>query len=929
MVPEDQLEVETVTEKVTSETGGRVSLSDNTISLDIKPDAISGDASISMINGFTLDDIEDDLSRETIEHLLSTIAFPIDVYQVHIQGGAVESSFKVTIDFSKFQNVIEDYNSYFLQIVPDMEPLSYEDIDVFYVDTWLRMLSPVDMVYEGSTGLFKSHYDGIFFLAISDEKVAEIGQLVKEHPDIKALMQESGEPVSGAGSSAMDTRSVDIDYQTWFVTQKEKKYKGHWTPCTAGNALNRFHGFVFDGPCLTHDYCYKYGRYTYGFNNYDCNTRFMGDLWRACQKKYLPIHRFKCSSRKGLFGGFMKRVTCRLGEKVTNALTWASPIQHMLYLACAVDAGAMRIGVGVGTLIGYGVEPMTKSGCYDYMKKGRKCEIARFQKITVNGKSSYSSLFPLTVQAGTSVDLKAYVMNNHNSNDLNKIQLNEEEYRHLRPDRVIWELTGNNNTTAYFGTLEKTITDDTLDGDGAASNTWHIPDSPDINGRYTLNVTMYKDGRVIDTEAVYILVTNRYRSITYDPERGTQTISVKTGRHCSGMLWWKKCSDTYAHYSVQDRTITEKVINKGDTNYVLERITVEETGVTAAANKDYQQITAYNENGDIIWRTSQRLILAVHKGDEGQAGIIAIEKVASTFEVVQYSDGGVRQILNTTNDVNGAKLIDFMVHDDGSAVIIYLAEGKLTGLLLDTEKTVVEEKVIDDSNVSFAVSTLYDNQYAFLTVSSGGELSLVAIDSTLTRLWKRSDLFDTGYAEWSQQNSDVVSMLAASSIDPAAFYTALDIGADIDGSVYISVATRDYTPNDKGVTVQKYNRMGSLVWQGVYDNRYDSSFFIDSIWREYNRGHIAIYGDVIYIVNGSVNSEVGKMETHFTQISAVDGAVRNTYTYIPDTVTGLYITDVIMSDVTPYLYGAVSDGSVGNGEYVRNSWTANSLEINL
>lgn len=938
VVSDSELVIEETLQTVQPDAGGKITLDESNIQIDIAPHTLQGTPQIEIINGFSLDDIDDENARETIESLISTISIPLDTYQVLVHNGSITGSLKVTFDLSRYQEDIDVINQSLKEEISGYQELTIEDIDIIYLDTWLRLLTPMDYERDGSLATLRSHYEGIFFIAINEVTLNEIGK--------RAYQQyiESTAKVHTT-QSAISSRNVEYHDQPNYVSHEENDYGLFTTACSTklGAIATVLQGLYFNDACLNHDNCYAYGKYTYGFNNRDCNNQFLEDLFGACNTKYYGERRnkrYRCSRKKGLWGK-VRRMTCKLGQKTRNAWVKLRPRNHVFWLLCRTEARAMKVAVDYGVRnMGYGIDGYHNSGCYDYRDKGVECEVGRINYYVVNGKKYYDNT-PAVAAPGETTQVEVKLFKNYN-NDNNNFNYD----RTLQPDKVEWELTPLETEATEYGALSRAISDDTIDGETDPVNTWDVPNNEFVRGLYAITARLFYEGRLIDTKTVQILVSDLYEDITNDYDRILNEYQVKTGRHCSGMLWWKKCSNTYTTYTRYEQTLAINMISRNNISYVHERITIDENGTPSAGNTDSYRITAYDSHGTILWKSEEGQILHISSAGNRE-GVFAIEKIDNSFQLIHYNSTGTRQSLLLKPAENNDTIVSFFTGSDGSGYIYYIHNDALYGMKFDSLQVIENDSRIYDSILKASVR-YHDNQFYMAVITSDNTFHVVSFDADLNLLWDRfriNGIFH--YAETGDSSlvfSDegditvdinrcmqvygrdmgiVISELQGKGIDQLDYVTRMDIVPDVDGSVYVSLGL--FGTSD--LKIYKFSRMGMPMWRTTVPDAWDFSSFHRTQWYEYNIGHLVIYNGALNILTSRHTGS--KNVVNVQQIDPENGLVSGEKEFIPNEyISGFHIANAAVCPNGELVVHGSKTNQVLDGErYINNDWLATTMII--
>jgi hypothetical protein len=156
---------------------------------------------------------------------------------------------------------------------------------------------------------------------------ARLGKYMQDNPDSlnynETLLNEENKDITGIPASC-SSRSITPDYKPKIdptVGKEDETVTGFTSPCTnPGAYMDWIFNGTFTKPCLRHDWCYRYGNWTYGDSRSRCDWNFLKDNLKSCRNRYLPKRPSKMKCKK-INLPYCSRYKCGMKKKIFVKIT--------------------------------------------------------------------------------------------------------------------------------------------------------------------------------------------------------------------------------------------------------------------------------------------------------------------------------------------------------------------------------------------------------------------------------------------------------------------------------------------------------------------------------------------------------------------------------------------------------------------------------
>jgi hypothetical protein len=839
------LKVTSKQETFSPENGGVISLDDK-IKIEIPAGSLKEETTFYIFHGFILDELGEDQYNESNRQLLNeSIIEPLDVFEISMSGDNFTGSMKIEMSYD--QKLLDRLNNSLTEVVTGFDGFHENELGIFYMDkTGGRWISFNNIVDEENNRInINSQYAGVYVLAIKPEAFARLGKYIKDNPGSlnydAALLNEENKDITGIPASC-GSKSITPDYKPKIdptVGKEDETVTGFTSPCTnPGAYVDWLFRGTFTKPCLRHDWCYRYGNWTYEHSRIKCDMDFLRDNLKGCRDKFLPKRPSKMNCKK-IKLPYCSRYKCGMKPRNIckyNPFYWIWLTTKMsFYLPCTSSA---KIMYGFVAVFGGSSFQEAKSGCIDYKNKGRNCEIARIYTIMVRSDNKQISL-----PEDNSIKLEAIITAATQSSK--------------KPTSISWRVEPDRGDLSWESSdIDKFVE-------------WKVlPDIP--LGIYKFTATIYEGNRAISSQVKYISVVDAVIE-TVDDESGSKTykrgegnfndISERIGADDLGNIYvtYTKTFENIIHWTtVESRSVKKtkkkcKKINLGfgkikykcktKTYYVTEYYNVPHSRTEYYTKKF---LSKFNSNNVKLW-DSEIEKLPVKSININNSGDILLTR---SNELLIFNGSGV--ILDRINSISGEieevlvnETIYYIISKDmdnsqigimkfnnlgmseGEPEIIFNNAEYGSAKIKDDGIFITAHKKGDESKLYVAKIDLDCNILLFIDFDVTGEAALANIDTG-----NNGDIYLTGYSPGKFIDSELTE-------DREAFIMALDIygekkwikklsrfkeGTEIkididDTNEIILTGNRDSVSNNI-IGIVKYDIEGNFLQAKTIDNSY-------------------------------------------------------------------------------------------------------------
>ncbi len=475
------------------------------VSIEIAPNSFSEDTEITAVNGVALDNLGTDSHGVSNKINLGNSIEMLncfDIVEVFFDSEKLLGSLRVCFDYKSA--MIDTFNEELSKAYPGIFKLRECDFGIYFFDKEKGEFIPCKYELDDAAQKFilNTQIPGIYVLALKHEVFLKFYQFFEDNPHLVEDIVKDGDFNKGkqieknrlVTKKAKSDGSDGLEFESKCSFKKKKKNGGlkpadyahepprdvkEWgdwwdTNCSAPGILSEFLYQLFgDKPFFNHDNCYRYGLVTYGYSRKKCDNVLLTDMLLATDERYAPF--------KGPKGWEIKLFWGKTWIPNPLYLAWRAttfPLRVSLY----GFAHAAYAGVRIADKAKEAYHEENTSGCYDYAKRGVKCDIARINKIEVKPKKVY--------QPGETATFEAEIFGNQDEGGILAERMGLSD-RYI--DKIEWNLS-----PASTGL-------DLWWSDISPKNSWTLP--PDISpGEYTLTASLFDNLGWIYSKSVPLYV---------------------------------------------------------------------------------------------------------------------------------------------------------------------------------------------------------------------------------------------------------------------------------------------------------------------------------------------------------------------------------------------------------------------------------------
>ena len=474
----------------------------STNSLIKKSDYYTSDGDVAIINGVNEGRMGyNEYLSDNSDTFLSSNITPLNYFDIYdINNGELSQSVPIVFEYDT--SAVDTTNQ---QIVDaggtNWLFLTESDLGVYKYNKktglWEEFNSNVTQNEDQNYFNMNISHEGVFCCAFKQAAMTRLSEYMGQNPVVHnnlliSLTSNKLTEENSVKTAGQQTKEIPYsDFSKEFPSDEENNCSAKVWKIDASSWFS-----TFNSQCEIHDWCYRYGKNTYGYNKSYCDSQFRNDLLHRCTT-FLP-NPFDPTIKITLNFGITK-VKIRVPNPLYAAL-------ELIYvperIACGVVALAMWGSVELWGNDAYH-NGQKDGGCYDYKDSGVSCPDFKNGIITTsnvapvfpnNATSFYSvlephnlsytysdeqeifeasKLIPIMIESGNSQEFYVYIDSNVDSNHAKTVNNTE------------WSV--DDGTAGHFNATTSTTNSITFYADSDAAP-----------GQYMIKATLYgNDGQVM------------------------------------------------------------------------------------------------------------------------------------------------------------------------------------------------------------------------------------------------------------------------------------------------------------------------------------------------------------------------------------------------------------------------------------------------
>jgi hypothetical protein len=510
------------------------------ITATIAPGSFMEETEFQVIHGFDVDGLgttAEGGSNETTLGNAPEMTMYFDIVELVFNKDKLAGSIKLSMDYNTA--TIDVLNKGLAREYPGIFTITENDIGLYYFDKGRGEFILCKYATDRDNNKFILHTQlpGIYLVALKPVIFSKMKAYFEANPSMLQSAQAKFETTNfeenehsrneilpqvetigdGSYSSSCDMclRSVSPGYSTKNISgagglspdgyakepPSEVNAWGEWkeTNCSGPSGLKgafiaeTIYQLFGDKPFYNHDFCYRYGRGTYNQARKTCDDIMLTDMCRQIDQRY-GFNGPK-GWRKSI--GIKKIWIPNPVYLAWKAITW--PVMQYLYYAAGAVYGAVRLSPEGEASFMDNSSASKISGCYDYARKGIRCEIARLHDTIKDPDNRI--YFP-----EDTVSFRARIFANQDINGILREKMGPG-FNNRILDRIEWSLEP---FSAGLSALQSTT---------SPYNAWTVP--IDITpGKYILKTKLFDNAGLISSKTVNINIFGQSGSVSISTVQG-------------------------------------------------------------------------------------------------------------------------------------------------------------------------------------------------------------------------------------------------------------------------------------------------------------------------------------------------------------------------------------------------------------------------